>query len=67
MVEIFPTNFKEIGPEGHELIDDIKAQAQKLYDMIGQLESVGTAGDDVIFAKNKIIEAVMWALRAISK
>ena len=66
MTDTFRKEYKEIGAEGNQLIDDIKEQAQKLHDLIGRAESVGTAGDDINVAKGKLIEAVMWAVRGIS-
>jgi hypothetical protein len=66
MTQLF-SEYKDIGPEGNQLIDDIKEQAQKLHDLIGRAESVGTAVEEIQMAKNKVIEAVLWAQRGITK
>lgn len=66
MSDVFRREYKEIGPEGNAFIDEVKEQAQKLHDLIGRAESVGTAGDDIQKAKQHLIEAVMWAVRGIS-
>lgn len=66
MSDTFRKDYKEIGAEGNALIDEIKDEAQKLHDLIGRAESVGTAGDDINIAKRKLVEAVMWAVRGIT-
>lgn len=66
MTDVFRKEYKEIGAEGNQLIDDIKEEAQKLHDLIGRAESVGTAGEDITIAKRKLVEAVMWAVHGIT-
>ena len=66
MVDVFRKEYREIGEEGNALIDEIKEKAQGLHDLIGRAESVGTAGGDIEVSKQRLIEAVMWAIRGIS-
>ena len=66
MTDVFRKEYKELGPEGNAFIDDIKDEAQKLHDLIGRAESVGTAVEEIQNAKKHLIEAVMWAVRGIS-
>jgi len=66
LTDPFRKEYKEIGDAGNQLITDIKDAALKLHDLIGTAESVGTAGLDIEIAKQKVIEAVMWAVHGIT-
>ena len=66
MTDIFRKEYRPLQEGEQRLMDDIKEQAQKLHDLIGRAESVGTAVEEIQNAKKHLIEAVMWAVRGIS-
>lgn len=57
-------------PSGNQMVDDIKAQAAALIDLIEQISDV-PAGGEVIrlkaLAQTAIEEGAMWAVKAATK
>lgn len=65
MADTFHKEYKPLGEEASQLITDIKEQAEKLHALIGKAESIGTAGDTIQTARQKVHEAVFWAIHGI--
>lgn len=62
----FRKTYKVLSDEEQELMNDVKSKAEELHDLIGKAESVGTAGDAIILAKQKLQEAVFWTIHGIT-
>lgn len=65
MADLFNKTYRPLTEEEQALMDDIKVAAERLNDLVGKAESVGTAGDAIQIAKRKIQEAVFWAVHGI--
>lgn len=66
MTDTFRREYKELTPEKVDQMNSVKSKGQELYDLIGVVESDGTATLEIAAAKQHLEECIMWAVKAIT-
>jgi hypothetical protein len=68
MANVFRKEYRELSDEEKALLDSIKDKAQELYDLMESSVEVNPSrrASQIVIAKEKLEESVMWAVKGIT-